>query len=246
MALNRRHLRHAMFMSRLQLGAAPIHKQFRPQLINNMVLGVCATLTLLLSQAGSLQAQSTSDDNVKSPVEIAKIIAAQGKLMSLDKSKLEVKIEKRDPVYRFREGESRAVLVKLPEYTKPYVLKVFSAGSGFMTIHAFAPITVVLNSEFMELDQNKVAFASRIGNKRKVFVTQFRVDDAWRNAKYLFFYTNGSAVGQEAARDVGGTTTVQGGPYTVSNLPVLDVVFRRGPTGRLKFEVANYEGNSIR
>lgn len=202
--------------------------------IRNTTLAVFATFMWLLPQAGFLEAQTAPGQTVKSPVEIAKMIAEQGKAVSLGQSKTEVKIKKADPVYQFQEGESRVVLVKLPEYTKPYVLKIFSGGSGFMTIHAFAPIAVVLNSEFAQLGQNQVEFASRIGNKRKVFVTEIKLDDGWRNAKYLFFYTNGSAVGQEAARDVGGTTTVSG----VTNVPVLDVVFRRGATGGLKFELS--------
>jgi hypothetical protein len=203
--------------------------------MKNVVLAVCATFMLLLSQVGSVQSQTALSQTVKSPIEIAKLVAEQGKAVSLQQSKTKVKIQKTDSVYQFQEGESRAVLVKLPEYTKPFVLRIFSGGSGFMTIHAFAPIVVVLDSEFGQLDKNKVEFESRIGNKRKVFVTEIKLDDAWRNAKYLFFYTNGSAVGKVAARDVGGITTVSGTPLPV---PVLDVVFRRGATGYLKFEVS--------
>ena len=107
-----------------------------------------------------------------------------------------------------------------------------------MTIRAFAPIAVVLDSEFAQLDTNKIEFEGRIGNKRKVFVTEGKVDDTWRTAKYIFFYTNGGLIGKEAHREGGSTTTVSTGTATVTNVPVLPVVFLRSATGHLKFEIS--------
>src|SRR5262245_19708097 len=102
----------------------------------NKLLSVMQALIVVLCITSKIpaQTQTPAATEAQTHEQVARALADTGRVVILGTNKLEVKISEQDRKFQFAEGESRAILVKLPDYTKPYELQIASGGKGFMTI----------------------------------------------------------------------------------------------------------------
>lgn len=144
--------------------------------------------------------QETGNAALKAPADIARMLADQKKIVIIPglNKKVSGKIEKEDPQYGFAQGQSPAVLFKLPESTLPYTLKVSSVCNclGFSK-SIFVPSGVFLNADFIEttkLEEDDLK-SKGSGIEALLLIEGQRLSD-----RYLLVYSRGDLLGQTAGK----------------------------------------------
>jgi hypothetical protein len=150
--------------------------------------------------------QEAGNAALKAPADIARMLADQKKVVIVPglNKKVSGQIEKEDPQYGFAQGQSPAVLFKLPESTVPYTLKVSSVCNCFgFKKSIFVPSGVFLNADFIEtskLEEDDLK-SKGSGIEALLLMEGQRLSD-----RYLLVYSRGDLLGQTA-----GTIAVGGG-----------------------------------
>lgn len=142
----------------------------------------------------------------RSPEEIARLLAEQGKVATLaaPKGRVKLTIDKNDTSYDLALGESKAVLVKLPDFETPYALLILSlCNCSGPSKSIFVPTIIFFDAELRqtyELDEAKSAFTSEgVLQKSRyldVISTSISVDGERKADRYLLIYTRGDLIGK--------------------------------------------------
>ena len=144
--------------------------------------------------------QETGNAALKPPADIARMLAEQNKIVIVPglNKKVSGKIEKEDPQYGFAQGQSPAVLFKLPESTLPYTLKVSSACNCFgFSKSIFVPSGVFLNTEFIETAKLEEDDLKSKGSNIEALLS---IEGQRLSDRYLLIYTRGDLLGQTAGK----------------------------------------------
>jgi hypothetical protein len=167
---------------------------------------IVVLLAVLMSgffSAGRLVSSASALQSDQSESRIAQGLADQGQLVILpSKGKVKQSIKKEAKPFEFPTGESRALLLKLPDYSAPYTLKIISnlgrGGFGIKSVPIFVPIGVFLDAEFQPTERLS---ETDLKNIDPSFSTGYQIeatvlmDDARINDRYLFLYTIGEKIG---------------------------------------------------
>jgi len=132
----------------------------------------------------------------KSPEVIARLLAEQGKLVALPAPKGKVKqiIERNDKAHAFPSGESKAVLFKLPDFTRPYTLKLSSfCNCSGPSKSVFVPMIVLLDAEFKHVYQLE---ETDLVSKYESLEANIKMNAGRKADSYLLIYTRGDLVGE--------------------------------------------------
>ncbi len=155
----------------------------------------------------------------------------QYQALSFDSSKrVHCRIEKSDPLYKLPGGESRAVLIRLPEYKHEYMLTISSMphGIGF-TWRMFAPTVVFLDSLFRParlLPEKQFSLTNSGRFQGSGLMTELRMGSEHSADKYLLIFTMKSGKRLETYSDAGTLAPA------VLNHPV-----EGSPEGRIEFAI---------
>lgn len=173
-----------------------------------VVFSVCVLiLSMWAAPSGKgLGLQEDASTASQTPEEVARLLAQQGKAVTLAAAKRKVKheIEEDEPQFRLPLGESPAALVELPQYTSPYTLKVVSTCNCFgFRKSIFVPSGVFLDAEFK---QTHTFEEDELKTKQPGFTSgltcgaTFQMNDERKADRYLLIYTRADLLGMTAER----------------------------------------------
>jgi len=148
--------------------------------------------------------------------------------------KIEAAIAAEQERFELPFGRSPAVLVRLPDYSGPFTLKISSYPSRGFHKDVFVPIAVFLDEDFKtthELPETAFKWKSMTFG-RQHFESTVTIGDAQRDYRYVLIFTNGSRT-REVVRS-GVVTTVS--PAVTVSVPS---TFARSFWGDLRLEVGS-------
>lgn len=166
---------------------------------------------------------------------VARTLAEQGKARDLPanlKGRVKDSIKEGAATYSLPTGSSPALLFRLPEYSAPYTLTVTSLPRGFGTWQLFVPAVVLLDSDFQptrEVSDPDFVFKKQTFSKSQRLDAEIAVDEASRNVRYLFMYTNGALIGEMYG-------VHESKAYGTLIAPVVDVKLMRSLHGSVEIE----------
>lgn len=158
------------------------------RLIPVVVLG-----SLLCANVGG---QGALEHSGRSPSEIARALASQRSVVQVPATgRVKASWAKDAPRYDLPSGSSTVLLLQLPDYKAPFVVKISSARRGLgRTTEIFIPSAVVLDGDFGPLTE---LGEERFGGQVESLVGEVRIDETLSTARYVFIYTRGDLVGQQ-------------------------------------------------
>jgi hypothetical protein len=154
----------------------------------------------IAARSGLSDQQETGNAALKAPADVARTLADQKLTVIVPglNKKVAGKIEKEDPQYGFAQGQSPAVLFRLPESTLPYSLKVSSVCNCFgFSKTIFVPSGVFLNADFTETTKLE---EDDLKSKGSGIEAQLLIDRQRLSDRYLLVYTRGDLLGQTAGK----------------------------------------------
>lgn len=142
-----------------------------------------------------------------------------------------IKIDKEEKEFALPTGNSRVVLIQLPDYSKPYNLKVRSVPHGFSTkVKLFSPRAVFFDSGFNYKQEISDTSFSLLNEKWLLplrLETDILIDEKLRDYRYLFIYT------LNKSEKLGNYINYGGGLVgLLINHPIITT-----PTGKLEIQV---------
>src|SRR5204862_2711671 len=149
----------------------------------------------------------------ETPTSIARFLAGQKAFAELTvKGKVKRDIKMADQTYAMAEGPSRVVLLKLPDYQKPYALtiKSFQYKHAFsFTYGIFVPTIVALDGDFAvtrTVPETALQWKSMSMMKGARLEARLPFAEPKKGERFVLLYTRGNRVGRPAPKPDIGTT----------------------------------------
>jgi len=167
------------------------------------------------------------------PEAVARSLVDEKRMVTVPAPKGKVKqgIDKSAPTYPFSSGQSPAMLFRLPEYSGPYELLIFSLCNclGFSK-SIFVPSGAFLDDTLQQThDLPEVEFQTHSGGMKPYNVeATIVIDEERRGDRFLLLYTRGESAGERQ----GHLDAVSGGAVTA----VIPVNVKRALNGTLELE----------
>jgi len=162
-------------------------------LLRTVPLIVVASLALARSTYTQVPADN---EKVQTPSNIARGLVDQRAVVPVPaQGKVKLSIKKEAERFTMSNGLSSVVLLQLPDYKAPYVMRIASSRRGIgRTTELFVPSGIYLDADLRQVDEfGEHQLAGRVES----LVAELGIDGSRMNARYLLLYTDGDLVGQQ-------------------------------------------------
>ena len=151
--------------------------------------------SLVVARASDKQVPARND-RALTPSSVARILVDQRAAVAVPaQGRVKLSIKKEARTFVMPGGRSTVVLLQLPGYQRPYVMRIASARRGIgRTTEMFVPSGVYLDADFQQRDEFG---ESQLTEKEDSLVAELVVDESHMDARYLVLYTRGNLVGQQ-------------------------------------------------
>jgi hypothetical protein len=172
-----------------------VNCSFGPRFL--LVCGAMIAASALGAAAGQAPVNA-----VQPPSEIARLLAQHEAPVDVpERGQIRREIEKDAPRFQTLNGETTAMLLRLPKYQAPYLMTVssFKRGIGPAT-KVFVPMGISFDSQFRPLSRFGDDELRSVGDR---LIVDLMIGDKLADARYMLVFTRASQVQQRIQTDGG-------------------------------------------